>query len=73
MTRIALWAAGIIFLFISLLHGLRLLFKIQVIVGGVGVPVGGVGVPLWISVMGMVISGALSYVIFRILKNSNLK
>lgn len=66
MTKIALWAAGIIFLLISLLHGLRLLFKIEVIVGGMGVP-------LWASVMGMVISGALSYAIFRILKSSNLK
>ena len=61
MQKTALFTAGIIFLIISLLHAIRLFFKITIIAGGVVVP-------LWVSGFGFLIMLAFAYWMFKMAK-----
>jgi len=57
MKDVALFAAGIIFLVVGLMHVARLYFKVDVRVSGISVP-------LWTSVYGFVIAFALAFWMF---------
>ena len=61
MKELALKVGGIILLFISFLHLVRLVLKVEVVVGGFVVP-------LWGSIIGLIVSFALSLWMLRAAK-----
>ena len=61
MEKTALLTAGIIFLIVSILHLLRLLFRTEV-------KIGKYIIPIWFSVLGFVIPLLLSLWMFNLVK-----
>jgi hypothetical protein len=61
MKNQALIIAGLIFAIISLIHFIRLFYPFEVIVAGWLVP-------LWINVIGFLVTGLLSGLMFRALR-----
>lgn len=59
--QLALKAAGIIFLLVSILHFMRLIFKVEVTMGGFVIP-------LWLSFIGFAIATLLSVWMFKAVK-----
>jgi len=55
--------SGIIFLIVSILHLLRIIFSLQVLVGNLLVRI-----PMWFSLGGLIISAYLAYEAFRLAK-----
>ena len=53
--------SGIIFLAIAVLHGLRLYYGWEAVIGGVLVP-------LWVSWIAIVVAGALAYSAFQLVE-----
>ena len=56
-------ASGVIFLIISILHLLRIIFNLQVLVGSLLVRI-----PMLVSWIGLIISAYLAYEAFRLAK-----
>lgn len=61
MEKIALLTAGIIFLVVSILHGLRFLSRIEVRIGNYVMPI-------WLSALGFIFSLLLSLWMFSLIK-----
>jgi hypothetical protein len=61
MKDIALKTAGVIFLLVSILHLLRIILKVEVIVGGLTLP-------LWTSIAGFLLGILLALWFFSALK-----
>ena len=59
----ALTVAGVLFFVVAILHLTRVLFHVEVLIGGFIVP-------MWVSVAGFVVAFALSLWMFKILSSS---
>lgn len=57
MERYALIVAGIVFALVALMHLSRLYFRYSIIVGATEIPI-------WVNVIGLIISAALSFWMF---------
>jgi hypothetical protein len=56
--KFALLLAAFIFSLVAIAHLLRLLFQVEVLIGGVSIP-------MWVSVLGFVVPGALAVALWR--------
>ncbi|MCX5711713.1 MAG: hypothetical protein NTY47_01400 [Candidatus Omnitrophica bacterium] len=59
--KIALRISGVIFGLVALLHLARLIFRVEIIAGGVSIP-------MWLSAVGFVVAGGLTVWMLNISK-----
>jgi len=50
--------AAIVFSLVAIAHLLRIVFRVEIIIGGVAIPI-------WVSILATVIPGALAVALFR--------